>query len=594
MKKNYLLLLLLSSFIGIAQIPAGYYDTATGTGATLKTQLYNIIKGHTDNGYNGLWTTYGTSDRDHHYENDNTIMDMYSENPTGADPYTYTYITNQCGSYSGEGSCYNREHIIPQSTFGSLAPMVSDAHHITPTDGKVNGQRSNYPHGNVGTATWTSLNGGKLGSSSIAGYSGTVFEPINEFKGDIARMYFYFVTRYENTVSGYSFAAFSGNTYPAIDSAFLTMLITWHNNDPVSAFEIERNNAIYARQNNRNPYIDHPEYVGLVWGAGSCPADTQAPTTVTGLTVGTITSSTIALIWNASTDNTGVSNYDVYVDGVKYASSGGTTSITLNGLNASTTYVIYVVAKDCQGNNSTPSTTVNPTTIAGGNCSSTVDENFENIGASAGSYATRTWTNPTTNVSWTATDARTDQTINTKAITIRNGSLTSGTGNITNGIGDLTITTQLKFGTAAGTFTVKVDGNTIGTIPYSTTVTTTTLAVNVSGNVVLSLDTNSVTGNRVAFDDLSWTCFTASLSNKDFTENNFKIYPNPSNGSFRIDYDPTIGNIDVEIYSTLGQKVFEKQNIDNHIITTNGLQSGIYLLKITNESKSTFKKIIIN
>lgn len=593
MKKNYLLLFLLSTFFGFAQIPAGYYNTATGTGATLKTQLYNIIKGHTDNGYNGLWTTYGTSDRDHHYENDNTIMDMYSENPTGTDPYTYTYITSQCGSYSGEGSCYNREHIIPQSVFNSNSPMVADAHFITPTDGKVNGQRSNYPHGTVGTASWTSLNGGKLGSSSITGYSGIVFEPINEFKGDIARMYFYFVTRYENTVSSYSYAAFSGNAYPAIDSAFLTMLINWHTNDPVSAFEIERNNAIYARQNNRNPYIDHPEYVGLVWGAGSCPADTQAPTTVTGLTVGTITSSTIALTWNASTDNTGVSNYDVYVDGVKYASSGGATSITLNGLNPATTYAIYVVAKDCQGNTSTASTTVNPATIAGGSCSSTIDENFENIGASASNYATRTWTNPTTNISWTATDARTDQTINNKAITIRNGSLTSGAGNITNGIGDLTVTTQLKFGTVAGTFTVKVDGNTVGTIPYSTTLTTTTIAVNVSGNVVLSFDTNSVTGNRVAFDDLSWSC-SSTLSTQNFTGNDFKIYPNPSNGTFRIDYDASIGNIDVEIYSTLGQKVFEKQNISNNLITTNDLQSGVYLIKITNGSKSTFKKIVIN
>jgi endonuclease I len=59
----------------------------------------------------------------------------------------------------------------------------------------VNGQRSSYPHGTVGTTTWISLNGSKLGSSSVAGYSGTVFEPIDEFKGDIARMYFYFATR---------------------------------------------------------------------------------------------------------------------------------------------------------------------------------------------------------------------------------------------------------------------------------------------------------------------------------------------------------------------------------------------------------------
>ena len=105
---------LLFSLISYAQIPAGYYTTATGTGYTLKTNLYNIIKGHTDNGYAGLYTTYLTSDRDYYYENDGTVLDMYSENPTGIDPYTYStsVSSDKCGSYSVEGDCYNREHIV--------------------------------------------------------------------------------------------------------------------------------------------------------------------------------------------------------------------------------------------------------------------------------------------------------------------------------------------------------------------------------------------------------------------------------------------------------------------------------------------------
>ena len=151
---------------------------------------------------------------------------MYSEKPSGIDPYNYSSgSTQRCGTYSVEGDCYNREHIIPQSTFNSAAPMVSDAHFITPTDGKVNGQRSNYPHGNVATATWTSLNGGKLGSSGVSGYSGTVFEPINDFKGDIARMYFYFATRYENTVAGYNYAMFNNTSNQVFTTAFLNQLL---------------------------------------------------------------------------------------------------------------------------------------------------------------------------------------------------------------------------------------------------------------------------------------------------------------------------------------------------------------------------------
>jgi len=156
-KKLHMLVLLIgiTSSSLFAQIPTGYYDSATGTGYILKTQLYNIIKGQTDLGYSGLWTTYQTSDRDYFYENDGTILDMYSENPSGTDYYTFTYSTDQCGTYSAEGDCYNREHIIPQSIFNEGSPMVADAHFITPTDGKVNGMRSNYPHGMVGTASYT-------------------------------------------------------------------------------------------------------------------------------------------------------------------------------------------------------------------------------------------------------------------------------------------------------------------------------------------------------------------------------------------------------------------------------------------------------
>lgn len=242
MKLKLLFTTLLFSLISFAQIPTGYYSSATGTGYTLKTQLYNIIKGHTDNGYDGLYTIYQTSDRDYYFENDGTVLDMYSENPKGIDPYNYSSgSTERCGNYSVEGDCYNREHIIPQSVFNKNAPMVSDAHSVTPTDGKVNGIRSNYPHGNVASVSITTLNGSKLGSSGVAGYSGTVFEPIDEFKGDIARMYLYFATRYENNVAGYNFAMFNNTSDQVFTTAFLNMLLTWHAQDRVDDRERARN-----------------------------------------------------------------------------------------------------------------------------------------------------------------------------------------------------------------------------------------------------------------------------------------------------------------------------------------------------------------
>lgn len=272
-KTTYLFIFLFSGFHSFAQPPIGYYNTATGTGYTLKTQLYNIIKNHTDLGYNGLYNIFQTSDIDNFYENDGSVLDMYSENPAGQDPYNFTPGNAQCGNYTNEGDCYNREHIIPQSIFNELFPMKSDAHFITPTDGKVNGQRGNYPYGPVVSPNIISLNGSKLGSSSntgyAAGYSGIVFEPIDEFKGDIARMYFYFATRYENVITtwGVPYPMFNGTSNQVFTNTFKNILLTWNQMDPVSPREIARNNAIYANQNNRNPFIDNINYVSAIWGS---------------------------------------------------------------------------------------------------------------------------------------------------------------------------------------------------------------------------------------------------------------------------------------------------------------------------------------
>ncbi|MCJ1805512.1 endonuclease [Flavobacterium covae] len=363
MKSKTTFFALFCALVGHAQAPSGYYSSATGSGYTLKTQLYNIIKDHTDKGYAGLWTTYQTSDRDKEYENDNSIIDVYSENPTGVDPYVYQYGTNQCGTYSGEGGCYNREHMIPQSVFNNAAPMVSDAHFIPPTDGKVNGMRSNYPHGMVAVANWTSRNGGKLGSSAVSGYTGTVFEPINEFKGDIARMYFYFATRYENTVANYSsYEMFNRTSNQVFAKPFLDMLLKWHAQDPVSAREIARNNAIYARQGNRNPFIDNPNYVNLIWGGST--ADTVAPTVPSDLTSSGITTTACTLSWTASTDNVGVTSYNVYLNDALKITVTGTNAI-ITGLKASTSYSFTVKAKDAAGNLSNASTTLNVITATG-------------------------------------------------------------------------------------------------------------------------------------------------------------------------------------------------------------------------------------
>jgi len=258
--------IIIIQYVAIAQIPNGYYNTATGlTGAPLKTALYNIIKGHTERTYANLWTDFQLTDK----KANGKVWDMYSDIPGGIPPYEYTFVSNQCGNYSSEGDCYNREHSFPKSWFNDGTPMYTDLFHIVPTDGKVNGERSNDPFGKVNSPSWTSQNGSKVGPNVYPGYTGTVFEPIDSFKGDFARNYFYMVTRYENLISGWVTDMLDNSTYPAFTVWAKNMLIEWNNLDPVSTKEINRNNAVYGIQHNRNPYIDHPEYVSLVWGGGS-------------------------------------------------------------------------------------------------------------------------------------------------------------------------------------------------------------------------------------------------------------------------------------------------------------------------------------
>ena len=258
--RNCLLLVVLTClfpFFVFAEIPAGYYDDAVGkSGEDLQKSLSTILNDANDVGYNGLWNLYKTTDR----RSDGKVWDMYS------DVTNYTFGTDQCGSYGVEGDCYNREHSVPKSWFNKQSPMVSDIWHVYPTDGKINGMRSNNPFGEVGSGASSSKNEfSKWGKCVTPGYSGTVFEPNDEYKGDFARTYFYFATRYQSQINNWGGIFIS--SYPHIVGWQLNMLLRWHEQDPVSQKELDRNEAVYdSRQGNRNPFIDYPELVDLIFG----------------------------------------------------------------------------------------------------------------------------------------------------------------------------------------------------------------------------------------------------------------------------------------------------------------------------------------
>ena len=247
--------------MAVGQPPANYYNSAEGlTGNQLKVALHNIIKGHTSISYSQIWNAFWSTDN----KGNGVVWDMYSDRPNGTPPYTYALGQDQCGSYNSEGDCYNREHSWPQSWFNEQTTPRTDMHHIFATDGFVNNKRGNYPFGEVQSASWTSQNGSKLGSSKTPGYSGTVFEPIDAYKGDFARAIMYMSVRYYGEDSGWGSSDMT--TKSEIKPWAITMLLRWNKQDPVSQKEIDRNNAIYNDyQHNRNPFVDHPEYADMIW-----------------------------------------------------------------------------------------------------------------------------------------------------------------------------------------------------------------------------------------------------------------------------------------------------------------------------------------
>ena len=631
MKHIYFLILVFITATASAQVPAGYYDYATGTGYTLKTQLFRIINNVDDpeinntveevqtvETYNSLDGFNATYELDFYYEpgGSSTILDMYSENPSGADPYNFTPITNECGNFSGEGDCYNKEHVIPQSVFSSQLPMYSDAHHLIPTDGRVNGFRGNFPFGNVDDTQLVSqsgitnptLNGSKLGGYEDLGYpldyTGTVFEPIDEFKGDIARIYFYFVTRYENQVSAWSsYPMFDGSSDQAIAEPFLSLLIDWHLNDPVSQKEIDRNNNIfYNHQNNRNPFVDHPEWVVAIWSSNP---DTEAPSDVTDLVASNPTDTTVQLQWTAATDNIAVSSYDIYVDGVNTYNTSNT-MFTATDLSPDTNYCFTLKAKDGSGNESNFSNQACEMTTNNGG-SGEIDiffseyiegssnnkvleiANFTGATVNMSIYTLKLSSNG--NASWSTTYTFPPSTSinNGDVYVIANGGSTVCTSeydNLNNAI------TSFNGNDAIGLFKNDVLIDILGDFNSSSDYAQNTTLVRKP----------EVDRPTITFDINEWNSFGSNncddlgqhnqtLSNTEVSLNDLKMYPNPIKGNTL--FVSTNDQITIEIYDILGKLLLKQTiNSEQNVINVSTLNSGLYLVRLMTDDRSVTKKLI--
>ncbi|MBC7557402.1 MAG: endonuclease [Chryseobacterium sp.] len=345
MKK--LLLFVFFPTIFFTQIPSGYYDSASGlSGYQLKSALHNIISSKIISyNYGDVGTFYSQTDADKYYENDNTVLDLYSENPTGPDAYEYNFTQN-IGSANAEGLGWNKEHMMPQSTFYSNYPMDSDLNFIIPADARINQLRSNYPYGVGGTTVYHAFtNGSKICNNATpnAIYKGRVYEPIDEFKGDVARSILYFAVRYEgklgtfkiitNTDPAKDQSPLDGTEEQAYDQSFIALMQAWSAKDPVSQREIDRNNVIYGIQKNRNPFIDHAEWVNLIWSKNLSATAPQSPTV---LTASKVSAYFVHLNWIAPSDPS-IIGFKIFQDGVEVGSSKNN-SFIVDHLNPATNY----------------------------------------------------------------------------------------------------------------------------------------------------------------------------------------------------------------------------------------------------------------
>ena len=619
MKNIYILLLLVSSF-SFAQIPANYYDSiTTETGFDLKSALRDIVTtGHTARTYDQLRDGAGIAGSqgyiDTHsdinvtggtnYENDGTILDFYSENPSGTDPYNFNHGVDECGNQMAEGDCHNREHLVPQSSFGSAFPMQSDIHHVIPTDGRVNNFRGSLPFGEVASANFTSLNGSRRGSSAVTGYSGTMFEPIDEFKGDIARALLYFATRYQNTVDGYtSFDMFNGSEDQVFFPWAIDMLLDWHNNvDPVDQRERDRNDEAYNFQGNANPFVDHPEYADMIW---NFTPDTENPTNPTNLVASNPTDNTIDLAWTASTDNVAVISYDIYVDGVNSYNTNST-SFTVPSLTANTTYCFTIKALDAAGNESGFSNQDCETTTDNGSTGGMVDLFFSEYvegGGTNKALEIANFTGASVNLSSYTLKLASNANSFGAPYNFPSGSIADGDVYVVANSGldalcqpeqDDVNNTIINFNgdDAIGLFKndvlidiigIEGDGN-----DFATNVTlvrkpeiefpTTTFDIN---------EWNSFPSNTCS--DLGSHNQTLSIPNT--TLKSFKIYPNPISSNTL--FVSTTTDLDIQVYNLLGKLVLEtKASNSNTTIDVSNLNSGVYLIKLNSKNKSVTKKLI--
>ncbi|WP_339660823.1 endonuclease [uncultured Polaribacter sp.] len=383
-----LLLLIVMTVYAVSFSQETYYNDVnlTLSGAQLKAALATkIIATHTNmlTYTPGVWEA--TKITDANPANTSEVILIYGwENGTDQDITNDRTRDNSLQDRgTGESFVWNREHVFSKSLAnpiligeGSSQGPGSDAHNLRAADRTRNSERNNFKlaPGSGNSSRSNVTYSGPDGPNTRGWYPG------DEWKGDAARMIMYMYLRYGSQCLPTNVGVGS-NEFTSDE--MIDLFLQWNIEDPVSAIEIARNtyhentSNTYA-QGNRNPFIDNPYLATRIWGGNSAEdrwnyytsTDTQAPTTPANVTLNNITLNSITVSWSASSDNIGVTGYNVYIDGILKAQTPNT-SITFSNLTTNTAYSFTVVAKDLINNMSSASASISGTTLQDANAPTT-------------------------------------------------------------------------------------------------------------------------------------------------------------------------------------------------------------------------------
>ncbi|MCD6337329.1 MAG: endonuclease, partial [Candidatus Marinimicrobia bacterium] len=489
--------------------------------------------------------------------------------------------------------------------FGTSAPAGTDMHHLRPTDTDVNSSRGSKDYDN----------GGSLVNETTDCFTdGDSFEPRDEVKGDCARMMFYMATRYEGDAGGepdLELVDYTGTSGSNLGK--LSTLLAWHIADPVDDWERTRNDRVYSYQHNRNPFIDHPEYVSYIWG-GEVPNELGAPV---AKSASNIDSTSFTANWSMVTSATG---YKLYV-----SDNSGFTSLlsqydpkiladtleTITGLTPETDYYYKLKAYD-EDSESAFSNVVNLTTLAGGGTVTPPDtgdihiETFANFPETGSSYINGTFTGQDGST-WSYDQCRGDVQISDETPCLGKGrtpeaSITSGA--ISGGIGTLSFQYKQAYSTGVN-LDVYVNDTKVATVISSNETGTIKesglIDVNVADPLVIKFVQSSGESGQVAIDNVSWTSYPVSID--PVIPNNFWVgdtYPNPFNSSCTLPLELSMDSqTKVALYDLLGNEckiLFEGlMRRGYHDIHVNGsdLSTGMYLIKVDHTNGSVLRKVLL-